>query len=72
MLPHADPPGDRPLVTIYWGAAARYLGDEDPGPLHPSAAVADRAGRALAARLSVPFHFASPHTPDDEAPRWRP
>jgi hypothetical protein len=36
---------------------------------HPSAVAADRCGRALADRLSVPFHFASPHTPDDRA-RW--
>ncbi|MFD4273135.1 hypothetical protein R2B67_15005 [Streptomyces cyaneofuscatus] len=68
-----DPVGERSLATIYWGTAVRYLGEERaPGSLHPSAAVADRSGRALAARLSVPFHFASPETPDDEAPRWRP
>ncbi|MFF4350193.1 hypothetical protein [Streptomyces sp. NPDC001530] len=68
----ADPVGGHPLATIYRGTAVRYLGDEDPAPLHPSAAAADRAGRALAAHLSVPFHFASPDAPDDEAPRWRP
>ncbi|MGW2745004.1 hypothetical protein [Streptomyces sp. NPDC001450] len=43
----------------------------DPGPRRPSAA-STRAGTALAAHLSVPFHFASPDTPDDQAPRWRP
>lgn len=68
----ADSAGEQPLATIYRSAAVRYLGGEYPGPLHPSAAAADRAGRALAAHLSVPFHFASPDTPDDEAPRWRP
>ncbi|QNE78227.1 hypothetical protein F0344_29740 [Streptomyces finlayi] len=52
--------------------APPYLGDEDRGSRHPSAVATDRAGKALAARLSVPFHFASPHTPDDSAPRWRP
>ncbi|MFF2698558.1 hypothetical protein ACFVUQ_09370 [Streptomyces cyaneofuscatus] len=67
-----DPVGERSLATIYWGTAVRYLGEERaPGSLHPSAVAADRSGRALAARLSVPFHFASPETPDDEAPRWR-
>ncbi|MFF1833471.1 hypothetical protein ACFVXE_04545 [Streptomyces sp. NPDC058231] len=69
----ADPAGEHPLATIYRGTAVRHLGEgEDAGPLHPSAAAADRAGRALAVRLSVPFHFASPDTPDDQAPRWRP
>jgi hypothetical protein len=68
----ADPEGEQRLATITWSAAVRHLGDEDPAPRHPSAAVADRVGRILADRLSVPFHFASPDTPDDEAPRWRP
>ncbi|MEV0490460.1 hypothetical protein [Streptomyces atratus] len=31
---------------------------------------AARAGRVLAERFGVPFHFASPGVPDDEAPRW--
>ncbi|MEU7600451.1 hypothetical protein [Streptomyces sp. NPDC041003] len=31
-----------------------------------------RAGSELAAHLGVPFHFASPDTLDDGAPRWRP
>ncbi|MEU0356438.1 hypothetical protein [Streptomyces cyaneofuscatus] len=67
-----DPVGERSLATIYWGTAVRYPGEERaPGSLHPAAA-ADRSGRALAARLSVPFHFASPETPDDEASRRRP
>ncbi|MFE3592648.1 hypothetical protein ACFXOY_34650 [Streptomyces niveus] len=52
----AEPAGEHRLATIH----------TDP------AAAADRAGRALAAHLAVPFHFASPDTPDDEAPRWRP
>lgn len=52
----AEPAGEHRLATIH----------TDP------AAAADRAGRALAARLAVPFHFASPDTPDDEAPRRRP
>ncbi|MFI8237798.1 hypothetical protein ACIF83_11170 [Streptomyces sp. NPDC085866] len=68
----AEPTGEQRLVTIYRSTAVRHLGEhEDHGPLHPSAA-ATRAGTALAARLSVPFHFASPDRPDDQAPRWRP
>ncbi|MEU2285171.1 hypothetical protein ABZ614_25060 [Streptomyces sp. NPDC013178] len=68
----ADPEGELPLATVHLSAAARHLGDEDPFPRHPSAAVAGRVGAALAAHLSVPFRFASPDTPDDEAPRRRP
>ncbi|MFF4243365.1 hypothetical protein ACFYY2_02690 [Streptomyces sp. NPDC001822] len=37
----------------------------------PAGATAAEAGRALAGHLGVPFHFASPDVPDDEAPRWR-
>jgi hypothetical protein len=66
----ADPTGEHRLATIYWKTAERYLGAEaDRAGGHPCAAAADHCGRALAARLSVPFHFASPDTPDEEA-RW--
>lgn len=41
-----------------------------PGGPPPGTAAA-QAGRALADCLKVPFHFASPDVPDDEAPRWR-
>ncbi|MEU5099925.1 hypothetical protein [Streptomyces sp. NPDC020996] len=37
----------------------------------PHGVAAAEAGRALAAHLGVPFHFASPDVPDDVAPRWR-
>ncbi|MEV7521572.1 hypothetical protein [Streptomyces sp. NPDC091371] len=67
-----DPAGQNSLATIYRGTAVRALDGADPGPLHPSAAAATRAGSALADHLGVPFHFAGPDTPDDEAPRWRP
>jgi hypothetical protein len=61
------------MATIYRSTAERYLGEDGAaGQRHPSAAAAERAGRTLAAHLSVPFHFASPDTPDDEAPRWQP
>ncbi|MFE3635950.1 hypothetical protein [Streptomyces sp. NPDC059168] len=67
------PEEERALATVYWSGAEQYLGeDEAASRWHPSAAAAERAGRALADHLSVPFHFASPDTPDDEAPRWRP
>ncbi|WP_225827149.1 hypothetical protein [Streptomyces naphthomycinicus] len=69
----ADPAGESPMATVYGSTARRYLGEgEDRHSRHPASTAAERAGRALAAHLSVPFHFASPDTPDDEAPRWRP
>ncbi|GAA3503263.1 hypothetical protein GCM10019016_103730 [Streptomyces prasinosporus] len=69
----ADPPGEQALATVYAHTAERYLGEDgDHGPRHPVAVAAERVGSALAAHLSVPFHFASPDTSDDEAPRWRP
>ncbi|MFI6152886.1 hypothetical protein ACIBCA_09355 [Kitasatospora sp. NPDC051170] len=68
----AEPDGEAALATVYWSTAERHLGEEAAGPgRHPSAVAAERAGRALADRLGVPFHFGSPDTPDDEAPRWR-
>ncbi|MFJ6797774.1 hypothetical protein [Streptomyces sp. NPDC091268] len=68
----ADPVREAQLATVYWSTAKRSLGEDEQGdPRHPVAVAAERAGRALAAHLSVPFHFASPDTPDDEAPRWR-
>ncbi|MFD9411293.1 hypothetical protein ACFWBN_30320 [Streptomyces sp. NPDC059989] len=67
-----DLAGEKCLATIYWGTAVRALDRADAGPLHPSAAAAARVGIDLAAHLGVPFHFASPDVPDDEAPRWRP
>ncbi|MFB7106320.1 hypothetical protein [Streptomyces hydrogenans] len=68
-----DPVAEAPMATVYWSTAKRYRGEhEADAPRHPVAAAAERAGRALAEHLSVPFHFASPDTPDDEAPRWRP
>ncbi|MFJ3198886.1 hypothetical protein [Streptomyces sp. NPDC086989] len=67
----ADPPGEHSLATVYRDAALRSLGDTATGP-EPSATVATRAGTALATHLGVPFHFASPDTPNDNAPRWQP
>ncbi|MFJ6835487.1 hypothetical protein [Streptomyces sp. NPDC091209] len=69
----ADPAGEAQMATVYWSTAKRYLGeDENQTSRHPAAVAAERAGSSLAAHLSVPFHFASADTPDDEAPRWHP
>uniref|UniRef100_A0AAU2K3Y6 Uncharacterized protein n=1 Tax=Streptomyces sp. NBC_00049 TaxID=2903617 RepID=A0AAU2K3Y6_9ACTN len=67
----AGPAGENALATVYRRTAERYLGEgADLGGRHVAAVAAERAGGALAAHLGVPFHFASPDTPDDEAPRW--
>ncbi|MFE4695859.1 hypothetical protein ACWCPD_27160 [Streptomyces sp. NPDC001935] len=55
-----DPAGDGHLATVL----------QRRGGPRPGTAAAE-AGRALADLLGVPFHFASPDVPDDEAPRWR-
>ncbi|MGW1638433.1 hypothetical protein [Streptomyces lavendulae] len=69
----SDPVWETHMATIYWSTAKSYLSEEENlRSRHPIAVAAERAGGALAAHLSVPFHFASPDTPDDEAPRWRP
>ncbi|WP_426403103.1 hypothetical protein ACN9M0_03760 [Streptomyces sp. R-07] len=69
-----EPAGEHHLATIYRETAVRHLGRDawDGGSARPEAVAADAAGRALAEHLAVPFHFASPDAPDDEAPRWRP
>jgi hypothetical protein len=55
-----DPEGEARLATVRWRTG---------GP--PPAQAAAQAGRALAERLGVPFHFPSQDVPDDRAPRWR-
>ncbi|MGW4960624.1 hypothetical protein ACWEPL_25700 [Nonomuraea sp. NPDC004186] len=39
-------------------------------PTWPEAVEAVEKGQAIAHSLGVPFHFASPDTPDDSLPRW--
>ncbi|MEU1228278.1 hypothetical protein [Streptomyces sp. NPDC005828] len=68
-----EPAGERQLATVHRETAVRHLGEARAAESRrPAAAAAEEAGRALARHLSVPFHFASPDTPDDGAPRWRP
>lgn len=55
----AAPEGEGHLAIIY------RRPDRSP------ADAATEAGRSLAHHLGVPFHFASPDTPDIEAPRRR-
>ncbi|MFF8599930.1 hypothetical protein ACF065_25790 [Streptomyces sp. NPDC015232] len=55
-----DPEGEGHLATVHDGRQG----------VTPGRAAAD-AGRVLADHLGVPFHFASPDLPDDDAPRWR-
>ncbi|MFJ6777715.1 hypothetical protein [Streptomyces yangpuensis] len=69
----ADPAAEYALAFIHRTLAERHLGEGAKlAGRDPAAVAAERAGGELAARLTVPFHFASPDTPDDEAPRRRP
>ncbi|MEV4438381.1 hypothetical protein AB0K09_05065 [Streptomyces sp. NPDC049577] len=56
----SHPSGEGHLATVHHGQ-----GGSPPG------AAAAKAGQDLADYLGVPFHFASPDVPNDEAPRWR-
>ncbi|MFD3377628.1 MULTISPECIES: hypothetical protein [unclassified Streptomyces] len=54
------PDGEGHLATVY------HRSDDSS-----ARTAAAEAGQALADHLGVPFHFASPEIPDDQAPRWR-
>ncbi|MEU6028169.1 hypothetical protein ABZ825_14260 [Streptomyces tauricus] len=64
------PPSEVDLAMIRHGSDLRVFNGQVPP--WPEAVEAQTTGTALAARFGVPFHFASPDAPDDEAPRWRP
>ncbi|OEJ96133.1 hypothetical protein [Streptomyces thermolilacinus] len=57
------PAGERRLTTVYADRARRWLDGGAHAPRHPSAVVAERVGRQVAARLAVPFRFESPDEP---------
>ncbi|WP_141584015.1 hypothetical protein [Actinomadura sp. WMMA1423] len=63
-----DPKTEHHLATVRHGGDIRAFNGEVPP--WPEAEEASRIGAALAGRLDVPFHFASPGEPDDTAPRW--
>ncbi|MDH6580256.1 hypothetical protein [Kitasatospora sp. MAP5-34] len=56
------------LALIRFGTDMRLFNSSLPS--WPEAEEANTVGRALAERLGLPFHFASPSTPDDSTPRW--
>ncbi|WP_262061574.1 hypothetical protein [Streptomyces sp. STR69] len=62
-------------VAEYRLATVRHGGDlrlfNGAVPPWPEAREAETVGRALAEQFGVPFHFASPDEPDNDAPRWR-
>ncbi|WP_242911509.1 hypothetical protein [Actinomadura terrae] len=62
------PKAEHHLAYVQHGSDLRAFNGQVPP--WPEAAEASSVGRALAERFDVPFHFASPETPDDEAPRW--
>ncbi|MBW8801871.1 MAG: hypothetical protein JF597_52585 [Streptomyces sp.] len=64
-----EPQAEVDLAFIRHGGDLRLFNGQ--APPWPEALEAETTGRALAQHFGVPFHFASPDTPDDEAPRWR-
>ncbi|MFF9915442.1 hypothetical protein [Streptomyces sp. NPDC013457] len=64
-----QPEAGHPPAVIRHGGDIRFF--DGTVPPWPEAEEARRAGQALAARLGVPFHSASPDRPDGGAPRWR-
>lgn len=64
----ADPWAEEDLAYIRHGGDIRVFNGEVPP--WPEAVEASATGGALAAHFGIPFHFGSPATPDDEAPRW--
>lgn len=56
------------LALIRHGTDIRIFNGQVPP--WPEAHEAATMGRALAERLGVPFHFASPDSPDSDLPRW--
>ncbi|WP_055702287.1 hypothetical protein [Streptomyces silaceus] len=64
----AAPPRDLCLATLREGGDLRILNGQVPP--WPEAVEARRIGAELAELFGVPFHFASPDEPDDQAPRW--
>lgn len=65
----SEPQADVDLASIRHGGDLRLFNGQVPP--WPEAQEASDTGRALAHHFNVPFHFASPDTPDDEARRWR-
>lgn len=63
-----DPQREFFLAQSRRGTDLRFFNERTPA--WPEAEEADTVGRALAERLGVPFSFASPQTPDGDAPRW--
>ncbi|MBO6935287.1 MAG: hypothetical protein JJ863_09930 [Deltaproteobacteria bacterium] len=66
--------GDTPFGEVHLATLADEDGDArlfaGKAPSWPEAAKATEIGDDLAKELGVPFFFASPDSPDDEAERW--
>ncbi|MGW3108946.1 hypothetical protein [Streptomyces sp. NPDC001100] len=70
LMALADTPvAEYRLATVRHGGDLRLFNGTVPP--WPEAREAETVGRALPERFGVPFHFAGPERPDDEAPRWR-
>ncbi|GAA0278986.1 hypothetical protein [Cryptosporangium japonicum] len=65
---HHDRFDEEPLTLVRGGGDLRLFNGH--APPWPEARRATEQGHAVARSLDVPFHFTSPDTPDDDAPRW--
>ncbi|MGI8333608.1 hypothetical protein ACRYCC_26970 [Actinomadura scrupuli] len=63
-----DPPAETTLAIIRRGDDLRLFNGQVP--LWPEAQEAMATGTALAQHFGLPFHFASPVSPEIDAPRW--
>jgi hypothetical protein len=63
-----EPRTELHLATVQHGTDLRLFNGEVPP--WPEAVEASTVGRRLAERLGIPFYFASPEKPDNDAPRW--
>ncbi|MEU7576180.1 hypothetical protein AB0B50_01040 [Streptomyces sp. NPDC041068] len=61
-------PRDLRLATLRHGSDLRIFNGQ--APPWPEAVEARGVGEELAGMFRIPFHFASPEEPDDQASRW--
>lgn len=66
----AAPPYRQFDLAVMQGEGGDFRLFNGHAPPWPEAVRAREAGRELAARLGIPFFFASPEHPEDSCPRW--
>lgn len=69
IIPLSDEQLDLDLGVFRQGGDIRLFNGQVPP--WPEAASAQYLGKAVSARLGIPFYFPSPVHPEDDCPRWR-